>query len=260
MVIRHGLLLSLGCVLSLALATGCGELAGERVAQASGGTEAPALVIFAFDRSTSILDHELAHARDLTRERLRHLNHGDRFVALEILELSLQEEPRRWSQQVPNREFPDREMPRDSVMRARFLQDARDYIVTFTESDGREEMKGTDILSTLHLVAAERVAYPGYRSTLVLFSDMLQANSVMNMEGLVRMPPPNWTRLQVEAGTLPDLRGLCVFVVGAPDDTRAGQTVRGFWEEYFEVTGAVLHASNYAYRPVQIPHRPCPEI
>ncbi len=248
--------------LALALAVlaltagGCRELPGGGTAGNPGGNHD--LLIFVFDRSSSVQDHELVHARELTRERLRHLTHGDRFVALELLELSLDEEPRRWGQQVPARQYTNQEMPRDSVALVRFLRDASEYIGTFTEVEGREGIQGTDILSTLHLVASELHASPGYRATLVLYSDMLQANAVMNMEGLVRMPPPDWIEREAGLGTLPDLTGLCVVVVGAMHDNRAAQLVKQFWEEYFETTGATLIPHNYSYRPVQVPHRPCP--
>jgi hypothetical protein len=189
---------------------------------------------------------------------MRRLSHGDRFVALELLQRTLTEEPHRWAQQVPEREFPDREMPRDSVTLVRFTRDAQDYVGSFISPEGREGIQGTDILSTLHLVAEELAANPGHRATLILFSDMLQANEVMNMEGLERMPPSDWIASQSELGTLPDLSGLCVVVAGAVGDNTQALAVRRFWEEYFEVTGADLRAHNYAYRPVQIPIQPCP--
>ena len=147
---------------------------------------------------------------------------------------------------------------RDSITKARFIQDVRDYIESFSESGERDDIGGTDILSTLHLVGAELQAQPQHRTTFILFSDMLQANQVMNLEGLVRMPADNWIRQQAEQGTLPDLTGLCVYVVGAREDNRVSQIVKEFWTEYFEVTGATLADQNYTYRPVQIPDRPCP--
>jgi len=252
---------TLGVALALALAAGaCRDLPGGRTAGANPGGANHELLIFVFDRSNSVLDHELTHALALTRERLRHLDHGDRFAAIELLELSLDEEPRRWAQQVPDRQFQNQEMPRDSIVLTRFIRDAGDYIASFVDPEGREGIRGTDILSTLHLVAAEMAGYPGYRPTLVLFSDMLQANAVMNMEGLVRMPPSNWVQREAELGTLPDLTGLCVVAVGVLTDDRGTQVVKQFWEEYFRVTGATLLSHNYSYRPVQIPHRPCPGL
>jgi hypothetical protein len=236
------------------------------LAGACGGDPPPAppedgrqaeLLILVYDRSSSISEHELEHYQEATRSRLNDLHHGDHLVAFEILEQSLAESPTRWASSVPEREFSDRVMQRDSVTRARYLQDARDYLTRFTNSEDREPAMGTDILSTLHLVANEVAGYPEHRATVVLFSDMLQANEVMNMEGLVRMPSANWIQNEANAGTLPDLSGVCVVVVGARVDTQASQRVRAFWEEYFETTGATLLDRNYQYRAVRIPARPC---
>ena len=237
---------------------GCRELA--QPGQASDVTHAPARdqLVFVFDRSVSIQDHELVHARDLTNDRLGRLDYGDRVVAIELLQQALSEEPRRWATQVPEREYENQVVPRDSITKQRFVQDVRDYIEGFSTPEGRENIGGTDILSTLHLVGAELQAHSGHRTTFVLFSDMLQANRVMNLEGLTRMPADNWVSQQASQGTLPDLSGLCVVLVGAREDTRVSQIVKGFWEEYFRVTGATLLDQNYTYRPVQIPDRPCP--
>ncbi len=240
-----------------AVVTGCSDLSPSTDASGSGGETSPELLIFVFDRSTSVLDHELEHARRLTRDRLDYLRPGDRIVAMELLELSLAEEPQRWSQVAPVPQFPGRRVQSDSLALDRFIQDAQSYIAAFSEPEGREDFLGTDILSTLHLVSGELQAYPELRPTLILFSDMLQANAVMNMEGLVRMPPPDWVQTRAAEGTLPELVGLCVVVVGARTDHWAAQRVRAFWEEYFEVTGAALRSSNYDYRPVRLPLDPC---
>jgi hypothetical protein len=64
---------------------------------------------------------------------------------------------------VPEREFQNRVMQRDSVSRARFLQDARDYLRRYTDPEGRENFMGTDILSTLFDVAEEIRAFPDTR-------------------------------------------------------------------------------------------------
>jgi len=252
---------ALGVAVVLALFTGaCRDLPGGRTAGANPGGANHELLIFVFDRSNSILDHELTHALALTRERLRYLSYGDRFAAMELLELSLDEEPHRWAQQVPDRQFQGQEMPRDSIALTRFIRDANDYIARFANPEGRDGIQGTDILSTLHLVASEMAGFPGHRPTLVLFSDMLQANAVMNMEGLIRMPPSDWVQREAALGTLPDLTGLCVVAVGVLTDARGTQIVKQFWEEYFRATGATLLSHNYSYRPVQIPHRPCPGL
>ncbi len=237
---------------------GCRELARPGEASDSPDTTVREQLIFVFDRSVSIQDHELEHARALTSARIRRLDYGDRVVAIELLQQALDEEPKRWATQIPEREFQNQVVQRDSVSKARFIQDIRDYIDGFSDPEDRENIGGTDILSTLHLVGAELQAQPEHRTTFVLFSDMLQANRVMNLEGLTRMPADNWVRSEAQRGTLPDLSGLCVVLAGARKDTRASQVVKDFWREYFEATGATLLEENYTYRPVQISERPCP--
>ncbi len=258
MVTRSLPLFGTALLAGLLLFAGCRELPGASGDGSGAGEGGAGLLIFAFDRSSSVQDHELRHAGGLTRERLGRLEHGDRFVALEVLERSLDEEPKRWSERVPEARYPGQRTQRDSVARARFVRDAQAYIARFSDTEERERRSGTDILSTLHLVGEELRAHPDRSATLVLFSDMLQATRTMNMEGLVRMPPADWVRSQSENGALPDLTGLCVVVVGARNDTPGSRRVADFWEEYFQETGAVLRPENYAYRPVRIPERPCP--
>jgi hypothetical protein len=149
-------------------------------------------------------------------------------------------------------------MSSDSVSRVRFLRDARDYLSQhYTKDEGRDNFKGTDILSTLHDVAAEARAYPDHKTTVVIFSDMRQATDEINMEGVLRMPPDGWIETRKSEGRLPDLSNVCVVVAGARTDTSDGQTVKSFWSQYFSATGAKLLDSNYAYRPVRIPEDPC---
>ncbi len=255
---RSAFLFSL--VVGLPLLVACGTPEGT----AAGGDEAteitrspPQLVVFAYDRSTSISGHQLDIARQLTNERIRKLDHGDRIAAHQLLQLSLEEPPLRWTQDVPAREFQDQMMARDSVSRVRFLRDAQDYLIAFTDSVGREDINGTDILSTLHDVAADMRAASGRETVLYIFSDMLQSNRTIDMEGLSAMPPADWVSRRKAAGTLPDLSGLCVVAIGARVDTDAAQRVKRFWDEYFEATGARLEDANYMLRPVMLPEHPC---
>ena len=106
-------------------------------------------------------------------------------------------------------------------------------------------------------MAADLRAAPGRDATLYIFSDMLQSNRTIDMEGLRLMPSSNWVERERTAGTLPDLSGLCVYVVGARVDTNMSQRVKDFWQEYFDATGAVFEARNYTLRPVELPEHPC---
>lgn len=248
-----GVFLSLIVVL-LALTSCTGSSAREGQA----GAQPPSLLIFVYDRSTSILDHQLELARRLTNRRLDSLEHGDRIAAMEVLQHSLAEEPRRWTQKAPDRQWEDRRVREDSLNRVRFIRDVKTYVQRFSDTADRENINGTDLLSTLHDVAAEVRAYPGYQAQVYLFSDMLQAGPDINMEGLRRMPSNGWVSKAASSGKIPDLGGACVVVVGARSDTDAGQRVKQFWDRYFEAVGAVLEDHNYMYRPVRLPEDPCP--
>ncbi len=215
------------------------------------------MVLFVYDRSTSIPDHGLDLAERLTNDRIMELDHGDRLGGMRVLQLSLAEERQSWSDMVPERTVQNHEIARDSVARVRFLRDATVLLGRLSDHADRNDIDGTDILSTLHDVGAEMKAYPDHATTVYLFSDMLQSNRQIDMEGIRLMPPDGWVQEAKSSGRLPDLTGLCVVVVGARVDTQASQRVKAFWDEYFDSTGATLLASNYMLRPVRLPANPC---
>ena len=247
---------ALGLAALLAAAcSGGGGAAGDQ--QAETLPEPRELVLFVYDRSTSIPDHALELAERLTTDRIMELDHGDRIGGMRVLQLSLAEERQSWSDMVPERTVEDFEVMRDSVTRRRFLEDAAVLLGRLSDHEDRDDIDGTDILSTLHDVAAELRAYPDHEATVYLFSDMLQSNRQIDMEGTRLMPPDGWVQEAKSSGRLPDLSGLCVIVVGARVDTQASQRVKAFWDEYFQATGATLTASNYMLRPVRLPANPC---
>lgn len=215
------------------------------------------LVVFVYDRSASITDFQLERARELTDERLTALDFSDRIAALEVLRRSLSESPRRWSQKVPDRQYTGAAVRRDSISRARFVTDAQDYLVRYSDATERGDIQYTDILATLHDIASEIKAYPDHRPIVYLFSDMLQSDGQIVMEQGQRMPPADWVETRRRQSRLPDLEGVCIMVVGARTDTRLGQDVKEFWDGYFEATGARFMNRNYTYRPVRLPEHPC---
>lgn len=220
----------------------------------------PELAIFVYDRSASISDYQLELAQQLTRQRITALSHGDRIAAVQVLQLSLDEPPQRWSQDVPKKEWEGMDVARDSITLARFQRDADAYLRAFTDASDREEIMGTDLLSTFHDVAAEVRPFHDYRTVVYLFSDMLQSGREIEMEGLRRMPAKDWVETRRSSTRLPDLDGVCVVVIGARIDTDASQNVKDFWAEYFKATGANLYDHNYSLRPVSLPLDPCPGV
>lgn len=247
----------LSALLAPVATAACGGGSPKARAAAKPEDRTPELVIFVYDRSTSIRDSQLELARQLTDRRLESLHFGDRIAALQLLQRSLAEPPKRWSQRVPKREYPGKNVASDSVARVRFVHDAQAYLSSYSDTANRQHIDGTDILSTLHDVSEELRAYPNTKAILYLFSDMLQSNGDIDMEGLRRMPPKGWIDRAASDGRLPDLRGLCVVVVGARVDTESGQRVKDFWDDYFRKTGAELLDSNYGLRPVRLPEEPC---
>lgn len=246
--------LAIGIITGAVLA-GCGG--GEAAPAPEAAPEPLELVVFVYDRSTSIPDHSLELAARLTTDRIMLLDHDDRLGGMRVLQLSLAEERQSWSQMVPPRTIQEHEVARDSVARIRFLRDATVLLGRLSDHRDRDNVDGTDILSTFHDVGAELRAYPEHDATVYVFSDMLQSNRQIDMEGLRHMPPDGWVAEAKSSGTLPDLTGLCVVVVGARVDTQAAQRVKAFWDEYFQATGATLTDANYMLRPVRLPMNPC---
>ena len=244
-------------ILGLGLAA-CGP--GPKLDASEAETGPPELAVFVYDRSASISDYQLELAQQLTRQRIAALSHGDRIAAVQVLQLSLDEPPQRWSQDVPKREWEGMDVARDSVTLARFQRDADAYLRTFTDASNREDIMGTDLLSTFHDVGEEVGPFRDYRTVVYVFSDMLQSGREVEMEGLRRMPPEDWVETRRSSSRLPDLDGVCVVVIGARIDTDASQKVKNFWAEYFKATGANLYDHNYSLRPVSLPLDPCPGV
>lgn len=235
--------------------TACGDVvpAAHQQLLAAEAARTPDHVLFVFDRSGSIEPETLDRARVLMNDRIRALTHGDQLSVMELLQRSLAEPPKRWSQPIPSRERTDMILPGDSVSRVRFLRDAVNLLAPFADSTDRHRITGTDILSTMHDISADFRATPNHAKTLVIFSDMLQSTSEIEMEGARRMPSSEWVFKAAAGGRLPDLTGVCVYVVGGRVDTRHGQAVKNFWKQYFDATGATLYDRNYSLRPVEIP-------
>jgi len=245
-----------GATALLAVATGgCIDPSAspqQRELLAAEAVRTPEHVAFVFDRSASIQEPQIAKAYELMRARIGTLTHSDRITAMELLQRSIEEVPTRWSEDVPSRERNDLVLASDSVAVDRFLRDATAYLRSFADPTGREEIMGTDILSTLHDVSEEFRVRGNTSKTLYLFSDMLQSTNTIEMEG-GSVPSSNWVASAAREGIIPDLTGVCVVVIGARVDTRAGQRVKAFWKGYFDAAGATLLDANYSYRPVRLP-------
>ena len=115
------------------------------------------------------------------------------------------------------------------------------------------KINATKILESLQL--AERVfkIYPKKRKVLVLFSDMIEESSLYNFK---RLNLSKSTRNRIinqmrSSGTLPDLTGVKVYVVGAGAGAynkmaiKKMAAIQNFWIDYFDACGAVLKKELY---------------
>jgi hypothetical protein len=225
-------------------------LAGAGCRDVSAGKEAPPAgrarqLIVAIDLSASQTPEMLAEARRFLDQLIDGLSFGDRIVLLEIHQQGMREKVRRWADSMPAPADPSFVSSRDRERLVGARQALRSILPSFFDESRAGKAMRTDIFTTLHVAAEYAREARGRRTTLILLSDMLQSANGVEMQGLARMPEPGWIGRQKQAGLIPDLRGVCVVVVGADPTTREGVAVRDFWRAYFEAAGARLDLDDY---------------
>ncbi|HEX6939173.1 MAG TPA: hypothetical protein VF158_07145 [Longimicrobiales bacterium] len=226
----------------------CGSGVGDEAEGGAGGRAAGARtrqVIVLLDLSASQTPAMLQESRRFLDGLVERLWFGDRVVLLEVHRAGVRDAARRWADTLPRLMDPTHVSTRDRTRLAGARDAVRSVARAVFESARAGRAPHTDLFATLH-VAAEYARDGGDRETvLVLLSDMLQSAGGIEMDGLRRMPPDGWIARQKAAGTLPDLRGACIVVVGADATSEQGVAVRDFWLEYFRAAGARLAAENY---------------
>ena len=103
----------------------------------------------------------------------------------------------------------------------------------------------TDILGALIVASDLFRSSPGRRNVLVIFSDMRQDTSVLDLEH-ARIVSASLAMIKAEKGRLlPDLHAVAIYILGvdgAGKDMAYWQTLRDFWTSYFNKTGATLRS------------------
>ena len=159
--------------------------------------------------------------------------------------------------------------PSDSITANRLEYDAnRALMIKNTLNKGRHVLdyraprSGTAILDALTLAQSYFNSYPSAKTKyLVIFSDMVEVSNhyQFNHRNLTSKAITRFIRRERSAGTLPDLGGVKVYVVGAGVTVGSAlppgeiQAVKRFWLRYFEVTGADLNPSRYGPTLIRFP-------
>lgn len=200
--------------------------------------------IVGIDISASRTTSQLAEERRMIDDLIGRMTPGDRIVLIETYQAGV-DSAGQWQDSIPAQRIAGTLTGKDRRNVEQFRLVASQMASTFFDLTGTRKVMSTDLFHTLYQAADYARAANGRRTTVVLLSDMLQSTSEVNMEQPGGIPPASWTDGRKAEGRLPDLRNVCVFVVGADPTTRTGARVRAFWEHYFAAAGATFKKENY---------------
>ncbi|MGH7477256.1 MAG: hypothetical protein ACRELD_13365 [Longimicrobiales bacterium] len=228
---------------------GCGEeVRGEAGAGTASARDARQLIAI-IDFSASQTEAARRAARAYLEDAVAALGYGDQLILLEMHRLAARDSVRVFARDMPQ----PRRAGQETSFDLQALNAARHAILEtlpiFFDPSIVGRVATTDVHSTLQIASELQRDAAGRKKQILLLSDMLQSTPGIEMDGLRRMPGAEWVRLRKAEGTLPDLSGSCVMVVGADATTAAGQQVRRFWEAYFREAGARLDARDYRLIP-----------
>lgn len=202
------------------------------------------LLIAAVDISGSRTPAELRESHALLDEAIDRIGNGDKIAVIEMYQGS-HEAARQWEDSVaPLHRWPDTTAS-DRRRAADFRDDAHQTAATFFDAKRAREIQSTDVLGTLFRAADYAHGAGNRRVTLLILSDMLNATRELNMEGARPLPDSDWIAAHVKEQVVPDLRGVCIVVVGADVRTPRGAAVRDFWTRYLTAAGGKFKLVNY---------------
>lgn len=228
---------ALAPALLLLAAAACGDAGA---APPAPGTQ----YIVGVDRSASRTPTRMAEARDLLLGLVHRLENGDRLVLVETYQAGT-DAARQWDDSIPTPRRGDRLTAGERKAAERFRSSATLVAQAFVDTAGASQVQSTDLFATLQRAADYARAAQGRPTTVVLLSDMLHSTRELDMERAGGIPDSAWIARRAAEGRLPDLRGVCVFAVGADVSSRRGAEARDFWRRWFAATGARFAEANY---------------
>lgn len=222
-------------------------IAGCERASASGTREAAAPAnqyIVGIDISGSRTPSQLKEEQQVIEGLIARMSAGDRIILVETYRSGV-DSAGQWQDSIPAPRTPGTLTGRDKRNVEQFHFVAAQMASTFFDVERSRKVNSTDLFHTLYRAADYAKAANGRRTTVVLLSDMLQSTADVNMERAGGIPDDSWTDALRADQRLPDLHGVCVFVVGADPTSSTGAHVRRFWQHYFAASGAVFQPENY---------------
>lgn len=107
--------------------------------------------------------------------------------------------------------------------------------------------QNTEIMAAAREAARRFKAVAAPAKYFVILSDMVEESEFCNFARQRRIDAIPIIQKEADAGRLPDLAGVKVYVSGATAQTdRRYDEIRNFWQLYFHNTGAILDEVNYA--------------
>jgi len=211
----------------------------------AGAPPAPAhQYIVGIDISGSRTSAQLQEERQVVDGLVARMTAGDRIILVETYRAGI-DSAGQWQDSIPAPREPGVITGRDKRNIEQFRTVASAMAATFFDADASRKVMTTDLFHTLSRAADYAKAANGRRTTVVLLSDMLQSTSDVDFERPGGIPTAQWTDGLKAEGRLPDLRNVCVYVIGPDPSTRTGAKVRDFWRHWFEATGATFRPENY---------------
>jgi len=128
----------------------------------------------------------------------------------------------------------------------RVTKDSLMAIIDSTLFDFHTLIPRTEIMGALQVASRVFKNYGYKNNDLIIFSDMIEDSQYYNfkLENLDRRRIRQIIKREKRRGRLPDLVGVHIYVVGAYEEGRY-QSLRTFWQAYFESSGAAFKPKNY---------------
>jgi len=221
----------------------CGRAAADSPTPAA--NVAPRMLSVALvDRSMSRTPDQLNADRTLLDGLIQDLGFGDRFVLAQVHADGQGDIVKRWIDHVPDAADATAATP----VEIQSLQQWRNAGVKAARAlFDSTRANHTDLLASFADVADYLSESRLPKARLIVFSDMLQSTPDFDMESRDSVPGAAWIQNRLAHGQLPNLKGLCVVVVGAQSRSARDVAVRRFWQNYFQTSGATLKDSDYRY-------------